>query len=96
MKSCPFFNRNPLLLFGIIPLVLFLILQSFPSQGAKKRERLSVIFTNAAIAAIITVMSLTFPKLHVDSVAGHHYGRKRRYMVVQRSAPVRGCLLDGA
>ena len=47
------------MLFGIIPLVLFLILQRFPSQGAKKRERHSVIFTNVAIASIITVMSLT-------------------------------------
>jgi omega-6 fatty acid desaturase (delta-12 desaturase) len=53
------FFRNPLLLFGIIPLVLFLIIQRFPSQGAKKRERRSVMFANAAIAAIITVMSLT-------------------------------------
>lgn len=53
------FFRNPLLLFGIIPFVLFLILQRFPSQGAKKRERQSVILTNVAIAAIIIVMSLT-------------------------------------
>ena len=53
------FFRNPLLLFGIIPSVLFLILQRFPSSGAKKRERHSVIFTNVAIAAIITAMSLT-------------------------------------
>jgi omega-6 fatty acid desaturase (delta-12 desaturase) len=29
--------RNPLLLFGIIPIVLFLILQRFPSSGAKNR-----------------------------------------------------------
>ena len=53
------FFRNPLFLFTIIPLVLFLIIQRFPSPGAKKRERYSVIFTNVAIAAIITVMSLT-------------------------------------
>ena len=53
------FFRNPLLLFGIIPMVLFLILQRFPSSGAKKRERHSVIFTNVAIAAIITAMGLT-------------------------------------
>jgi acyl-lipid omega-6 desaturase (Delta-12 desaturase) len=53
------FFRNPLFLFTIIPLVLFLIIQRFSSTGAKKRERNSVFFTNAAIAAIITVMSLT-------------------------------------
>jgi len=53
------FFRNPLFLFTIIPLVLFLIIQRFPSSGAKKRERNSVLFTNAAIIAIITVMSFT-------------------------------------
>ena len=53
------FFRNPLFLFTIIPLVLFLIIQRFPSPGAKKRERNSVLFTNFAIIAIITVMSLT-------------------------------------
>lgn len=53
------FFRNPLFLFSIIPLTLFLIVQRFPSSGARKRERYSVIFTNVAIAAIITVMSLT-------------------------------------
>jgi omega-6 fatty acid desaturase (delta-12 desaturase) len=51
--------RNPLLLFGVIPLVLFLILQRFPSSGARKRERDSVILTNIAIVVIIAVMSLT-------------------------------------
>ena len=53
------FFRNPLFLFTIIPFVLFLIIQRFPSPGAKKRERNSVLFTNFAIIAIITVMSLT-------------------------------------
>ena len=53
------FFRNPLFLFTIIPFVLFLILQRFSSQGARKRERHSVIFTNVAIVAIITLMSLT-------------------------------------
>jgi len=53
------FFRNPLFLFTIIPFVLFLIIQRFPSPGAKKRERNSVLFTNFAIIAIITLMSLT-------------------------------------
>jgi omega-6 fatty acid desaturase (delta-12 desaturase) len=51
--------RNPLVLFSITPLVLFLIVHRFPSPGAKKRENFSVIFTNAAIAMLIVVMSLT-------------------------------------
>jgi len=51
--------RNPLVLFTLIPLVLFLVIQRFPSAGAKKRERNSVIYTNLAIAAIAAVISLT-------------------------------------
>ncbi|MGR9086088.1 MAG: fatty acid desaturase [Gammaproteobacteria bacterium] len=51
--------RNPLLLFSVIPFVLFLIIQRFPSQGAKRRERTSVIYTNLALASIVALMSLT-------------------------------------
>ncbi|MBK8816991.1 MAG: fatty acid desaturase [Methylococcaceae bacterium] len=51
--------RNPLILFSVIPLFLFLIVHRFPSQGAKKRESYSVHFTNIAIAAVIVVLSLT-------------------------------------
>lgn len=50
--------RNPLVLFSIIPLVLFLVLQRFPSQGAKKRERNSVIYTNLALVGVVIMMSL--------------------------------------
>lgn len=49
--------RNPLLLFTVIPFVLFMILQRFSSRGAKKRERNSVLFTNIAIVAIMVLMS---------------------------------------
>jgi acyl-lipid omega-6 desaturase (Delta-12 desaturase) len=51
--------RNPLTLFSITPLILFLIVHRFPSFGAKKRENFSILFTNVAIAALILVMSLT-------------------------------------
>lgn len=51
--------RNPLVLFIVAPLVLFLIHQRFPQRGARKRERYSVYWTNLAVAAIVTVMSLT-------------------------------------
>lgn len=51
--------RNPLVLFSVTPLVLFLIMHRFPSPGAKKRENFSVMFTNGAIATVIIVMSLT-------------------------------------
>lgn len=52
--------RNPLVLFGLIPIVLFLIVQRFPSTGAGQRERFSVHFTNAALLIFILVLSLTF------------------------------------
>jgi len=51
--------RNPLVLFTLVPIFLFLVLQRFPSSGAKKRERNSVYFTNIAIVFVITIMSLT-------------------------------------
>ncbi|MGD0960606.1 MAG: fatty acid desaturase [Methylomonas sp.] len=51
--------RNPLVLFSIVPLALFLVIQRFPGRGAKKRERTSVIFTNLAIAAIIVSMGFS-------------------------------------
>ncbi len=51
--------RSPLVLFGIIPITLFLVVQRFANTGAGKRERRSVLLTNAAIAAIIAVMGFT-------------------------------------
>jgi acyl-lipid omega-6 desaturase (Delta-12 desaturase) len=51
--------RNPLLLFTIMPLVLFLVVHRFPSFGAKQRELFSILLTNAVIVALILVMSLT-------------------------------------
>lgn len=51
--------RNPLIMFSIAPLILFLVIHRFPSASSKKRERNSIILTNIAIAAMITIMSLT-------------------------------------
>jgi omega-6 fatty acid desaturase (delta-12 desaturase) len=50
--------RNPIILFSITPLVLFLIVHRFPSPGAKKRERNSVLYTNLAIAMLVLIMGL--------------------------------------
>ncbi|MGR8932354.1 MAG: fatty acid desaturase [Gammaproteobacteria bacterium] len=49
--------RNPLLLFTVIPFLLFVVIQRFSSRGAKKRERNSVVYTNLAIVAVIIIMS---------------------------------------
>ncbi|MGR9047016.1 MAG: fatty acid desaturase [Gammaproteobacteria bacterium] len=51
--------RNPLVLFALIPIILFLVVQRFPSPGAGKRERYGIRLTNLSLAGIITVMSLT-------------------------------------
>lgn len=44
--------RNPVILFAIAPLFLFLVMQRFPSSKAPRRERLSVYWTNLALAAV--------------------------------------------
>jgi omega-6 fatty acid desaturase (delta-12 desaturase) len=44
--------RNPVILFAIAPLFLFLVMQRFPSSKAPRRERLSVYWTNLALATV--------------------------------------------
>jgi acyl-lipid omega-6 desaturase (Delta-12 desaturase) len=51
--------RNPLVLFIIVPPILFLVIQRFTSSEAGKKERYNIILTNLAITAIAIVMSLT-------------------------------------
>ena len=51
--------RNPLVLFGVAPSFVFLVQQRFPSRVAGKRERQGVYWTNAALLAIVVLMSLT-------------------------------------
>lgn len=51
--------RNPLLMFGLGPTLIFLITQRFPHKGAKKREITSVIVTDLALLALVVVASLT-------------------------------------
>jgi len=51
--------RNPVLLFIVTPMYVFLIDQRFPARGAGKRERSSVYWTNGTLLAIVVSMSLT-------------------------------------
>ncbi len=51
--------RNPLVMFGIGPLFIFLINHRFFPKNATHREKLSVIRTNIAMAAVVTIMALT-------------------------------------
>lgn len=52
--------RNPLVLFVIAPLGLFIIAHRFASPKANQRERLSVYMMNLAILVMATLMSLAF------------------------------------
>ena len=51
--------RNPLVLFGLAPLYVFLVQQRFPSRAVGKRERRGVHWTNGALLAIVVLMGLT-------------------------------------
>ena len=53
------FFRNPLVLLCLGPAYLFLISYRYPHKGSKRRQRNSVMITNAAIAIIIVAASLT-------------------------------------
>ncbi len=53
------FYRTPVVTFGLGPAFMFLIMHRFASKGAAKRERLSVVLTNLAIAAVIVLATLT-------------------------------------
>jgi omega-6 fatty acid desaturase (delta-12 desaturase) len=52
--------RNPLILFVLAPLFLFVIKQRFPSTKAGRRERYSVYWTNLALVAVATGLSCLF------------------------------------
>jgi len=52
--------RNPLVLFGIAPLYLFVIHQRFPASKARSREWWSVHLMNLAILAVAVGMSFIF------------------------------------
>ncbi len=52
--------RNPLILFVLAPLFLFLVKQRFPSSKAGRRERRSVYWTNLAVLAMAAGLSCLF------------------------------------
>jgi omega-6 fatty acid desaturase (delta-12 desaturase) len=52
--------RNPIVLFIIAPLVLFVVLQRFPKLRAPTKERYSVYWTNLAIGSIAAGLILLF------------------------------------
>jgi len=52
--------RNPLILFGLAPLFLFLVLERIPSSKCKPRERRSVYLMNFTLLLYGTAMSMIF------------------------------------
>ena len=52
--------RNPVILFGLAPLYLFLIHQRFSNGKAGRRERRSVWFTNLALVALVGGLTWLF------------------------------------
>jgi len=54
------FTRNPLVLFGLAPLFLFLVHQRFSNRNAPDRERHSVWLTNLAVAALALALGLIY------------------------------------
>ncbi|HUJ08954.1 MAG TPA: fatty acid desaturase [Verrucomicrobiae bacterium] len=52
--------RNPVVLFVIAPLFVFLIRHRFSNAGASKRERHSVYWTNLGIVGMATALSFAF------------------------------------
>jgi acyl-lipid omega-6 desaturase (Delta-12 desaturase) len=53
------FYRNPLVMFGIGPLFMFLISHRFTSKNSGQREKKSVYWTNAALAGVVGLFSIT-------------------------------------
>ncbi|MBL8861082.1 MAG: fatty acid desaturase [Planctomycetes bacterium] len=49
-------SRNPLVLFGIAPLFVFVVYQRLPSRGVPDRDRRSVWWTNLALVALAAAM----------------------------------------
>jgi acyl-lipid omega-6 desaturase (Delta-12 desaturase) len=52
--------RNPVVLFGLAPLFLFVVMQRFPSRKANARERRSVWWMNLAILGMAAALSWVF------------------------------------
>ncbi|MDQ0973302.1 omega-6 fatty acid desaturase (delta-12 desaturase) [Neobacillus niacini] len=51
--------RNPLVMFGLGPIYVFLLKNRFNRKGARFNERMNTYITNAGIAALITLLCLT-------------------------------------
>ncbi len=53
-------GRNPFVLFVIGPMWTFMITHRFPNPSAKSKDKMSVLYSNLAIAVMVTTLGLTF------------------------------------
>lgn len=53
------FYRNPLVMFGLGPIFVFLIQNRFNRKGARLKERLNTYLTNVSIVAIVAIFCMT-------------------------------------
>jgi omega-6 fatty acid desaturase (delta-12 desaturase) len=51
--------RNPFFMFGVIPTFAYLIMHRFPTRHSHKSQNLSILYTDIALAGIITAAALT-------------------------------------
>lgn len=66
--------RNPLILFFITPIILFVIRERFPSKGASKRDRNSVLWMNLAIVSLAAALISIFGWQHYLFIQGTTIG----------------------
>lgn len=52
--------RNPIFLFGLVPLFLFLVKQRIPSPKSKRSEHIAVHLTTVAVVSVSVILSLIF------------------------------------
>ncbi|SDN81149.1 fatty acid desaturase [Halobacillus aidingensis] len=72
--------RNPIVMFGLGPLYLFLVSNRFNRKGAKKKERINTYVTNIAVVALYSLiiwaigweafLIIQIPVLYVSGVLG--------------------------
>ena len=67
--------RQPLIMFTVGSLAVFLIGHRFAKRGDARRERFSVYWTNLALAGIITLLSFTIGSLAVFLI-GHRFAKR--------------------
>jgi omega-6 fatty acid desaturase (delta-12 desaturase) len=53
------FFRNPFFMFSVGPFLMFAIVNRFPHKTGGRREKMSVLWTNMAVAGAITMLCLT-------------------------------------